>query len=93
MAPKNTLDLTRGPIAKRLFSFALPIFFMLLLQHLYNAADKAVVGQFAENGKMALAAIGATASGTNLIINLFIGLAVGANIVCANLKGGRKEKE
>lgn len=92
MAPKNTLDLTRGPIAKRLFSFALPIFFMLLLQHLYNAADKAVVGQFAENGKDALAAIGATSSINAVLLNMKTGLASGANVHCANLRGAKDEE-
>lgn len=93
MTPRRTVDLTTGPILKKLILFVLPMLASNLLQQLYHTADQVVVGQFAENGKMALAAIGATSSGTNLIINLFIGLAVGANIVCANLKGGKKEKE
>lgn len=87
MASKNTLDLTRGPIIKRLFSFAVPIFFTLLLQHLYNAADKAVVGQFAENGKEALAAIGATGAVNAMILNLKSGLATGVNVHCSKLRG------
>ncbi|MBR2311175.1 MAG: MATE family efflux transporter [Oscillospiraceae bacterium] len=87
MASKNTLDLTRGPIIKRLFSFAVPIFFTLLLQHLYNAADKAVVGQFAVNGKEALAAIGATSAVTAMVLNLKSGLATGVNVHCSKLRG------
>lgn len=87
MATKNTLDLTKGPIIKRLFSFAVPIFFTLLLQHLYNAADKAVVGQFAANGKEALAAIGATSAVSAMILNLKSGLATGVNIHCSKLRG------
>ena len=93
MKPKRSVDLTTGPILKQLILFTLPMLASNLLQQLYHTADQVVVGQFAENGKMALAAIGATVSATNLIINLFIGLAVGANIVCANLKGGKKEQE
>lgn len=89
--PKRSVDLTTGPILKQLILFILPMLASNLLQQLYHTADQVVVGQFAENGKMALAAIGATGSGINLIINLFIGLSVGANIVCANLKGGGKE--
>lgn len=87
MASKSTLDLTRGPIIKRLFSFAVPIFFTLLLQHLYNAADKAVVGQFAENGKEALAAIGATGAVNAMILNLKTGMATGVNVHCSKLRG------
>lgn len=92
VAIKNTLDLTRGPIIKRLFSFAVPIFFTLLLQHLYNAADKAVVGQFAVNGKDALAAIGSTGAVTAMILNLKSGLATGVNIHCSKLRGARDIK-
>lgn len=62
-----------------------------LLQNLYQAADNAVVGQFA--GKEDLAAVGATGSATALILNIILGLAIGANIVNANLRGARKEKE
>lgn len=87
MAKKNTLDMTQGPIAKRLFAFALPIFFTLLLQHFYNAADKAVVGRFAVNGKEALAAIGNTSAITACVLNLKTGLATGANIHCSKLRG------
>lgn len=93
MKPKRSVDLTTGPILKKLFLFTLPILASNLLQHFYHAADQIVVGQFAENGKLALAAIGTTGSATNLIINLFVGLAVGTNVVCANLKGGKQEKD
>lgn len=79
--------MTQGPLTKKLFAFAIPIFFTLLLQHFYNAADKAVVGQFAENGKDALAAIGATSAISAMLLNLKTGLATGANIHCSNLRG------
>lgn len=93
MKPKRSVDLTTGPISKKLILFTLPILVTNLLQQLYNAADQIVVGQFAENGKAALAAIGTTGSAVNLIVNLFVGLAVGTNIVCANLKGAKKMDE
>lgn len=93
MKPKRSMDLTTGPILKKLILFVLPLLASNLLQHFYHAADQIMVGQFAENGKMALAAIGTTGSATNLIVNLFVGLAVGTNVVCANLKGGRQEKD
>lgn len=89
MKPKRSMDLTTGSVLKKLILFVLPILATNLLQQFYNAADQIVVGQFAENGKSALAAVGATGSSINLIINLFFGLAVGANIVCANLKGAK----
>ena len=64
MKPKRSIDLTTGPILKQLILFTLPMLASNLLQQLYHTADQVVVGQFAENGKMALAAIGATASDT-----------------------------
>ena len=93
MKLKRSMDLTSGPILKQLILFTLPLLATNLLQHFYHAADQIVVGNFAANGKDALAAIGTTASATNLIINLFVGLAVGANILCSNLRGGKKEEE
>lgn len=87
MASKNTLDLTQGSIAKKLFALAIPMFFTLVLQHFYNVADKAVVGQFAENGKDALAAIGATGSICGLIVNMKAGLSSGVIAHCSKLRG------
>lgn len=64
-----------------------------ILQQLYNVADRVVVGQFAANGEVALAAVGATSSAILLILGLFNGMAVGVNVICANFLGARKEKE
>ena len=93
-SPKiNALDLTTGSVTKKLLSFTMPILASNLLQHLYNAADKAVVGQFAVNGDLALAATGATGTAITLLLNLFVGLSLGANVVCANMRGAAKTKE
>lgn len=85
-----SIDMTTGSITKKLIPFVLPMMASLLLQQLYNAADKAVVGQFAENGELALAAVGATGSAASLIVNLVVGLTAGAGIICANLLGGKQ---
>ena len=57
MAKSKQLDLTKGSVMKQLIAFAMPILFANVLQHLYNVADKVVVGQFAQDGTVALAAI------------------------------------
>ena len=88
---RHTMDLTTGSVTKKLLTFAYPLMIANLLQHLYQASDNAVVGRFV--GKHALAAVGATGSATTMILNLIVGLAVGASIVNANLLGARKEKE
>ena len=60
-----------------------------LLQILFNAADTIVVGRFA--GHTSMAAIGATASITNLLVNLFMGISIGVNVVVARNIGMKDE--
>lgn len=82
---KAGVDLTEGPILKKFLLFAFPVLLTSLMQQLYNAADIMIVGNFADGD--ALAAVGSTSALTNLIINLFIGFSVGANVVCAKCYG------
>ena len=93
MASAHTLDLTKGSVTKKLLQFAFPIIVSGLLQHIYTIADRIVVGNFAENGKIALAAVGSTAAATNLLLNFFLGLAVGVNVVCANFRGAGEAQQ
>ena len=86
-------DLTKGPVFKSLLFFVLPIMLGNVLQTLYGAADKVVVGRFAENGALALAAVGGTTSVSYLIVGLFNGLAMGVNVICSNMLGAGKHKE
>lgn len=79
------LDMLSGPIAIKMVWFALPVAGTAFLQQLLNAADVAVVGRYASS--TALAAVGANAFIINLMINLFVGLSVGANVVIARLLG------
>ncbi len=74
-----------GSLADKIVKFALPLMATSVLQQLFNAADIAVVGRFAS--PQAMAAVGSNASVINLILGLFIGLSVGANVVIANLIG------
>ncbi len=93
MASSRTMDLTEGPILNKMLRFAIPIILGNLLQQLYTAADRVVVGQFAENGATALAAIGVTTSPLNLLIGFFVGIATGNNVICANLLGAKNHKD
>ncbi|MBQ6347447.1 MAG: MATE family efflux transporter [Clostridia bacterium] len=74
-----------GPVLPRLLSFALPLMLSSMLQLTFNAADVIVVGRF--EGDAALAAVGAPGSLINLLVNLFLGLSVGANVVVAQCCG------
>ncbi len=82
---KAGVDLTEGPILKKFIIFAIPVLLTNLMQQLYNAADIMVVGNFADSD--ALAAVGSTSALTNLIVNLFVGFAVGSNVLCARCYG------
>jgi len=75
------MDMCSGAILPKLLRFALPLMCSSILQLLFNAADIIVVGRFA--GDNSLAAVGSNTSLINLLVNLFIGLSVGANILAA----------
>ena len=73
--------------------FALPIAATGILEQLFNASDIAIVGNFAQTDKTAaVAAVGANSPIIGLILNLFIGIALGANVVIANAIG-RDDKQ
>lgn len=80
-----------GPILPKMLKFAVPLMLSSILQLLFNAADVVVVGKFA--GDDALAAVGCTGSLINLLINLFMGLSVGANVMVARHFGAKREDE
>ena len=79
------IDMTNGPILEKLLRFSIPLILSSLLQLLFNAADIIVVGRFA--GDNSLAAVGSTGSLINLLVNLFMGLSIGTNLVVANFFG------
>lgn len=87
----KTKKLTDGNLLINILIFSLPLMLSGILQLLFNAADTIVVGRFA--GKASLAAVGSTTSLIQLLVNLFIGLAVGANVVAAHFVGAQKTKE
>jgi len=85
------IDMLNGPVMPRLLSFALPLMLSSVLQLTFNAADVIVVGRF--EGDAALAAVGAPGSLINLLVNLFLGLSVGANVVVAQFRGAGSFKD
>lgn len=90
---KQKLDMLNGSIWNKLPVFALPIAATGILEQLFNASDIAIVGNFAQTDKtVAVAAVGANSPIIGLILNLFIGIALGANVVIANAVG-RDDKQ
>ena len=75
------MDMTKGPLLPEILIFSGPLILTGILQLLYNAADIVVVGRFA--GAASLAAVGSTGSLINLIVNIFMGLSVGASVMVA----------
>ena len=90
---RKRLDMLNGSIWNKLPLFAFPVAATAILEQLFNASDIAVVGNFTGAGKtIAVAAVGANSSIISLLVNLFVGIALGANVVIANAIG-RRDKE
>ncbi len=82
------VDIINGPIGSQIIKYAIPLAATGILQQLFNAADLAVVGQLpGELGKAAMAAVGGNAPVIGLLVNLFVGVALGSNVLIANAIG------
>ena len=86
---KKQMDLLHGSIIDKMLKFAIPLAMTGILQQLLNAADVAIVGQFA--GKEAMAAVGSNSPVISLIVNTVVGVGVGANVVAAKYIGSKHE--
>ena len=79
----ESISMTEGPLGRSILRFSIPVMLTGILQLLYNAADLVVVGRFAENGELALAAVGSSGPLINLIVNFFMGLSLGTGVTLA----------
>ena len=85
---KQKTDMLSGSIWDKLIIFALPVAATAMLEQLFNASDIAVVGNFTGELKTAaVAAVGANTPIIGLLVNLFVGISLGANVVIANAIG------
>ena len=88
---KKQIDMTEGPILGRMILFTLPVLATGVLQLLFNASDLAVVGQFGgADSQIEVGAVGSCGALINLIVNLFMGLAVGAGVIAAQDIGAKR---
>ena len=91
MAGKYEIDMCNGSLLPKIIKCALPLMATNILQLLYNAVDIVVVGRYV--GETALAAVGSTSSLINLIVNVFIGISIGATVVVSQYIGsGDRQK-
>ena len=85
----KTLDLTHGPIARKLLLFALPLLGASLIQQLYTTVDILFVSNYL--GTEASAAVGASVLLNSALVNLFTGISIGAGVVIAQAFGRKDE--
>ena len=89
---KHEIDMLHGSIWNKLPLFALPVAATAILEQLFHASAVAIVGYFTGDARtVAVAAVGANGPIIGLIVNLFIGIALGSNVVIANAIGCRDD--
>ena len=85
---KEKLDMLHGSLWNKIPLYALPVAATAILEQLFNASDIAIVGNFTGAIRTAaVAAVGANSPIISLILNFFIGIALGANVVIATAIG------
>ena len=85
---RKNIDMTEGHLFGKIILFVLPMMATNLLQVAYNAADMMVVSLSHEANSVG--AIGMTGPFINLVLNIFMGFSVGANVVIARRIGARQ---
>lgn len=83
------MDMLNGSLGGKIMKYAIPLAVTGILQQLFNAADLAVVGQF--SGKAAMAAVGSNAAVIGLLVNLFVGISLGSNVIIARSIGQKDD--
>ena len=91
IAVRREINMLDGPLTKNILLYALPLALTGILQQLFNAADVAVVGRLV--GTEAMAAVGSNTAIISLIVNLFVGISIGTNVVLAHAIGMRSEED
>lgn len=81
------MDMLHGPLAGKIIVFAIPLIASGVLQQSFNAVDVAVIGRFSTSN--AIAAVGSNGPVISILVNLFLGIAIGANVVISTYIGRR----
>ncbi|MBE5756235.1 MAG: MATE family efflux transporter [Clostridiales bacterium] len=84
------MDLTNGPILKKLLIYSIPLILTNILQILFHTADIAVLGIMVSDD--AVGAVSANGALNGLIVGLFVAFSIGTNVVLAR-KVGQKDLE
>lgn len=86
----SRMDMINGSLGDKIIKYAIPLAVTGVLQQLFNAADLAVVGRF--SGKEAMAAVGSNAPVIGLLVNLFVGISLGSNVIIARSIGQKDDE-
>ena len=89
---RSGLDMTQGNAFKLIIKYSLPLLCGNILQQFYNMVDSYVVGNFATNGDLALAAVGTAGPIMFLVSALFMGLSTGVTVLVAQRYGANDIK-
>ena len=87
MFGSRELDMLHGSLWDKIILFAIPLALTGVMNQMFNTADVAVLGKFV--GKEAMAAVGNNISLIGLLVNLFMGLSLGANVIIAQSIGAQ----
>ena len=79
------VDMTHGPLSRKIWLMAIPLALTGVIQQFFNAADIAMIGRFVDEQSMA--AVGGCAPLITTLLSLFIGLSIGTNVVLAGFIG------
>ena len=86
------VDMTQGKPWKVILQFTLPMIIGNISQQLYSTIATIVVGQFAQNGDNAIAAVGSALPILNMLLVLFIGISAGASVMVAQYFGAKNRE-
>ena len=94
MFKNKTVNMIDGPIFVPIIKYAIPLVIAGILQIFFNAADLAIVGNFAgKSATVATAAVGATGAFISLIVQTVMGLANGVNVSLSRALGARDREK
>jgi len=81
----RVVDMTHGPILRKVLLFALPLVLGSVLQQLYTSVDTLVIGAFC--GTASLAAVGTSAQPVEVTLCVFLGIGTGVSILISQAVG------
>jgi len=82
---KGKIDMTTGPIMKKVLLFAVPIVLGNILQQLYTTVDTLVVSKYC--GYTSLAAMGTSSQPVEVLLCIFLGMGTGVSILISQYAG------